>query len=367
LLFLGAFSVSFVLLRRREAQLARQEAQHAREGERSRLETNLQRAFEMVLNEDDSYEVIGDAIRESVDDFKVELLVADSSRAHFRQVVATEGDAHQGCPVGDPRECPATSRTQTLRFTSSSSMPVCPHLRNRPDGPLSAVCIPVSIAGKSVAVLHAMGPDGVTPDPDTVETLSLIGRKSGERLGTLRAFARTEVQARTDSLTGLLNRRSLENRVLELIEDNRPYVVAYGDVDHFKQLNDVHGHDAGDRALRLFGRVLRDSVRPSDLPARYGGEEFVIVLPDCGVDAAVAVIERFRERLALLLIDGRIPPFTVSFGVAQSAPDLLFSEAVERADGALLVAKATGRNRVVTSDDWNIEPTEQAPAEVVTG
>ena len=74
---------------------------------------------------------------------------------------------------------------------------------------------------------------------------------------------------------------------MQLTTDARPYIVAYGDLDHFKQLNDVYGHDAGDRALRLFARVVRDSLRPNDIPARYGGEEFVLVIPECTVADAV--------------------------------------------------------------------------------
>ena len=97
----------------------------------------------------------------------------------------------------------------------------------------------------------------------------------------------------------------------------------------------------------MFSRVLRDAVRPADLVSRYGGEEFVIVLPDCGIEAAVVVLERVRERLALSLLSGRIPAFTVSFGVATSADAATFDAIVAAADQALLAAKSTGRDRVL--------------------
>jgi diguanylate cyclase (GGDEF)-like protein len=163
----------------------------------------------------------------------------------------------------------------------------------------------------------------------------------------LRAFTKSEVQAHTDPLTGLMNRRSLEIEVRSLTTDHRAYVVAYGDLDHFKQLNDVYGHDAGDRALRLFARVVRDSLRPNDIPARYGGEEFVIVIPECTVADAVVVIDRLREKLAAAQQGATVPPFTVSFGVASAQLGSPFDDTVDLADGALLEAKAKGRDRVV--------------------
>ncbi len=112
-------------------------------------------------------------------------------------------------------------------------------------------------------------------------------------------------------------------------------------------LNDTHGHESGDRALRLFARVLRDSVRPADIVARYGGEEFVVVLPDCDAEHATAVLERVRENLALTLTHAGVPAFTVSFGVATSDDGTTFDEIAARADEALLAAKASGRNRVL--------------------
>ena len=105
--------------------------------------------------------------------------------------------------------------------------------------------------------------------------------------------------------------------------------------------------DIGDRALRLFARVLRDSMRPNDIVGRWGGEEFVVVLPDCTTADAYAVIDRVRSRLAEAQHGGTVPSFTVSFGLAPGDTSLAFSEIVEQADTALLRAKSEGRNRVV--------------------
>ncbi len=317
------------------------------ETRRNDLESGLQRALEMARTEDNCYRLVADAVYQSSPNLPSELLIADSSQAHFQQTMSTDPDRGPGCPVMAPDECPATSRGQTQHWPTSQALDTCPYLRNRDAGPCAAVCVPVSIAGKTVGVIHAIGPDNDPPNPSTTADLELIARKSGERIGILRAFSRTEAQARTDPLTGLLNRRSLEDAVRDLAADAHEYAVAYGDLDHFKLLNDIHGHDAGDRALRLFARVLRDSVRPNDIVARYGGEEFVVVLPDCTMVDSYAVIDRVRSRLADAQRGGIVPSFTVSFGLAPAEPDLAFGEIVEQADAALLRAKAEGRDRVV--------------------
>ncbi len=204
----------------------------------------------------------------------------------------------------------------------------------------------MSIAGLTVGVMHAVGPDRILPTDADVASLQFSARRATERIGMLRAFAASDTEVRIDSLTGLLNRHSLETRVRDLRAEGIPYTLAYGSLDHFKELNDMHGREAGDQTLRLFARVLRDSVRPNDIAARNGDEDFIVVLPDCGPDVAVEVLERVRERLALALAPGRFPSFTVTFGVASTAYAAELDDIVEIADRALLEAQAAGRNRV---------------------
>jgi diguanylate cyclase (GGDEF)-like protein len=349
--FLVVVALAFGAVAARRA--ARRQRKHDLEAQRLIYGSNLQQALELATNERAVYGVAGRALREAVPDLDVELLIADSSNAHFRRVFGSnpDPDHSEGCGVVSPGDCPAAIRGHTMEFASSDAISACPYLQDRPSGSCSAVCIPVSIAGSTVGVMHATGQNAVLPATGDIENLELSARRSAERIALLRAFERSETQARTDPLTGLLNRRSIENQVRELRSDGVPYAVAYGDLDHFKALNDTHGHEAGDQALRLFSRVLRDAVRPADLVSRYGGEEFVIVLPECGADAASAVLARVRERLALALSSGRVPPFTVSFGVATSADGATFDEVVAAADHALLAAKAAGRDRILVNED----------------
>jgi diguanylate cyclase (GGDEF)-like protein len=318
------------------------------------FETTLHQALEMSKTEADAYEIMTEALRESVPTLEVQMLVADSSRAHFRETLSTapaDGDGAVGCGVVSPLDCPATIRGHTLVYPTSRAMDACPQLKHRPSGECSAVCVAINITGQTMGVVHATGRDGVAPADVDIRYLEITSRSVSERLALLRAFEKSESQARSDPLTGLWNRRSLENRVNDLQREGVSYAVAYGDLDNFKLLNDTFGHEGGDQALRTFARVLRDSIRPDDVAARYGGEEFVIVLPDCTLDTATSVLERLREKLALSLTSGRVPSFTVSFGVASSEDADTFDGVVAVADRALLTAKANGRNRTVRADE----------------
>ncbi len=344
----------------REERLARnREDERERQIRRSDLETRVQRGLEMTRTEEASYEVVGSALGHTVGDQTAELLIADSSRAHFRQVLAT-GTIERGCAVSAPNECPAAHTGQVRVFVNSDDIDACPFLRGRPGGACSAACIPLSVAGRSIGVLHVVGDESQPPSPNSVMDLTLVAQRAGEHIGLLRAMAKSDTQAHTDSLTGLLNRRSIEAAAHGLVREGTPFVVAFADLDHFKQLNDTHGHETGDRALRMFARVLRDSVRPTDIPARYGGEEFVIVLPDCTINDAVAVGQRLRARLAAAVQNASVPPFTVSIGVARAGPDNGLTETIARADEALLAAKAGGRDRVQVFPGDELESSESA-------
>ena len=122
------------------------------------------------------------------------------------------------------------------------------------------------------------------------------------------------------------------------------------DLDRFKELNDTHGHEAGDRALRIFAQALRETLRPGDVACRFGGEEFTIVLPDADTTGAVELMEQVRVNLALAVGRGDAPRFTASFGVAHSADADTFDELVSIADRALFAAKHAGRDRVASHE-----------------
>ena len=151
--------------------------------------------------------------------------------------------------------------------------------------------------------------------------LQILANQLGLRLGMIRVMSETSLAASTDSLTGLVNRRRLETSFSGLLATGTPVSLVLADVDDFKELNDRHGHEAGDRALRAFAAALRAEVRPDDVVCRYGGEEFVVVLPRCSAEDAQRVFQRVQKRVGMIGDDGRLPRFTASYGVTDSDGD----------------------------------------------
>jgi diguanylate cyclase (GGDEF)-like protein len=153
----------------------------------------------------------------------------------------------------------------------------------------------------------------------------------------------------TDALTGTLNRRGLDTRAAELLEQpaQRPIALVACDIDHFKAINDQFGHHAGDLVLERIGMLLRNSCRATDLVARIGGEEFVVVLPNSTAEDGFELAERLRRLVAETDVS-RGPPVTCSFGVAQLHDlDRDIWAGLQRADRQLYAAKHAGRNRTI--------------------
>jgi diguanylate cyclase (GGDEF)-like protein len=339
-------------LQQSDAQAERREIQ----AKQQEFESRLGNALEMAADEPEVIDVVERAFVATVGDAPAELLLADNSHAHLsRMAVSASASGTPMCTVESPDQCPAARRAQVQRFPDSDALDACPKLRNRPSGQCSAVCVPVSIMGRTVGVIHVTGETDVLPNDSSVKYLSTLANQAGARVGLLRMMADTQMQASTDSLTGLLNRRAFENEVRKIRTEHQTFSVAMADLDHFKHLNDTFGHDTGDRALRLFAQTLRASVRQHDLVARYGGEEFALVLPSCNSLTAAEILDRTRTALATATTEAGLPTVTVSFGVVEAAVDEDLTVSLGRADAALLEAKRAGRDRVVRHADV-VEP-----------
>jgi two-component system, cell cycle response regulator len=179
----------------------------------------------------------------------------------------------------------------------------------------------------------------------------------------LEANERLRHMSRTDGLTGLENRRSIERQLEKMYAHgerlSEPLSCVMCDLDRFKSVNDEYGHQAGDVVLKQFAAILKKAAREIDVVGRYGGEEFIVLLPGTVLDAAVTFAERVRKDVEnhTFVFDGGSIRRTVSFGVAGwPHPRIEICEGLVRAaDDALYVAKETGRNRVIRfdSDEFN--------------
>ncbi len=196
---------------------------------------------------------------------------------------------------------------------------------------------------------------GATDLSSVVDTGGLDDPKLRAAFGRLaERVAETWTLATVDPLTGVLNRQALIGRIEAELERasryGRPLSLVLVDLDHFKRVNDSHGHSAGDTVLREFAKVLQDNVRAVDIVGRYGGEEFMLVLPETDSDAAATMAEKLRRVVAgrqIRIEDGHVLSITMSAGVAGGlGPHLRLDALINDADAALYSAKALGRDQV---------------------
>ena len=173
--------------------------------------------------------------------------------------------------------------------------------------------------------------------------------------------------ATTDALTGLTNRRAFSDTLTVEVARARRYGFKMSlllfDIDHFKKVNDQHGHGVGDIVLSRVGKLVLSQIRTSDIAARWGGEEFVIALPHVGLDGAAVVAARIRiacQDMEITTEKGKLVPTTVSIGVAELGPGDTLESLAERADHAMYAAKRQGRNRVLINDGALVSMPPQA-------
>ncbi len=315
------------------------------DADRDAFAAKVTQALDMADSEADVYGVVSRAMGQ-INNSPMELLLADANRTSLKQVVTHPAAGAPGCAVESAANCAAVRRAAPVVFEDSESLNACPRLRNRSSGRLSAACVPVSFMGRAFGVLHVTAPLHKPPPAKQVAQLTALGLQSGARIGAVRALARTQQHAYTDSLTGLKNRRALDHQIAELVAAEASYAFALADLDRFKTLNDTHGHDAGDQALRLFAEVLKHAIRSADVAVRWGGEEFCILFVGANVAKALEIVDRIRAELAQALLTSGGPVFTSSFGVADSTMGASFEEILRIADEALYHTKNTGRDGV---------------------
>jgi diguanylate cyclase (GGDEF)-like protein len=233
----------------------------------------------------------------------------------------------------------------------------------------TVACMPLVVNGESVGVVHLHWECIDALPLEAHGAIERIVEHSALAIGNRRLVKALQGMAATDGRTGLPNSRAfddaLESALRARIGDEQ-VAVLFLDLDHFKALNDAHGHPAGDEALRTFAGILRASVRENDIAARYGGEEFAVLLPATDAEMARTIAERIRGRTEATIATlgpGVTARMTVSIGVAVAPLDGLDAIGLLRtADVALYAAKQGGRNRVVASPAAGDDPIDQVAA-----
>lgn len=302
------------------------------------------------------YEITAGTFRRLLPGLSGFLYVIRASRDHAELV------AQWGGPVAPNDSAPALQACWSVRKHAPYAMEDlrhglrCGHI-GRPAGAddVHGLCVPLNAHGEVVGWVSLQGPGrGRIPDESLAvrlcEQLSLA-------LANVRLRESLQHQAVRDGLTGLYNRRYLEESLAREIarcqRRDQPLAVLMIDVDHFKSFNDRHGHAMGDAALSAFARLLKAKCRAEDIACRYGGEEFTLILPETGLDTALERAEDIRAEAALLRIGdptGTMLGITVSIGVAlMPQHGAVGLELMRSGDAALYRAKHQGRDRVAVA------------------
>jgi diguanylate cyclase (GGDEF)-like protein len=279
----------------------------------------------------------------------VRILVRNNSADRLESAVALPEDDPVASALGHakPRSCLAVRLSRPVRQGENSdevlTCEVCGVI------PGQSTCQPLLVGGEVIGSVL------VTEERELAEEESRRIQDSVTQaapvLANLRNLSLAERRASTDSLTGLPNRRGLDDTLKRLVahanRSHTPVSLVAVDLDHFKDVNDTAGHECGDEVLAAFGVMLRANLRGSDFAARAGGEEFVVVLPETDRSGAMHVAEHLRRATAALTVPRLGARITASFGVATLPDDAHDTDGLLRlADRALYAAKQRGRNRV---------------------
>jgi diguanylate cyclase (GGDEF)-like protein len=322
--------------------------------------TALVQLLQSCVTPDEVFNVMQAAMPRLFPDDSGAVTILESSRKAM-EVMATWGHNPPLQRVFGPDECWAFRRGRAHFVSGSNSALRCAHLSEQ-DGPAS-FCVPMIAQGDTVGLLQFSfaahdpdeGRDGSEPQSTRTRIATALAEQAALALANLRLREALKNQSIVDPLTGLYNRRYLENvferECRRAVRAKRSLTVLMIDVDHFKTFNDTWGHDGGDVVLRELAALMRAHFRGDDIACRYGGEEFVVVLAEATMDAAFARAEDLREEVQRLVAEYRQRPLgsiTVSIGIS-SLPEqgTLPQELIGAADRALYKAKSAGRDKTV--------------------
>lgn len=279
----------------------------------------------------------------------------------IKAIIGAKNPLAEGDDVGNRVARIVFSKDEPVVITDVSKTGLPPAPADRGYKTTSFLSSPISVGGRKIGVMNfADKASGQAFDTASLEMFQAIAPQLAvavDRASLKEKAGEFEQLSVTDALTGLLNRRYIEERLMEEVKrSNRhgyPMSFMMLDVDEFKSYNDTFGHPAGDEALKLVAHVIRETLRGADVAARFGGEEFSILLPQTTGEEAIHIAERIRHNIEYSKFSHR--RVTVSIGVASCSAELCASAAlVDAADKALYAAKGKGRNKVVAFEELDL-------------
>ena len=263
----------------------------------------------------------------------------------------------------DHTELPDTLEPAVLKLLDLVDGPCIMNAADSADSPIASLrpdartwlALPLTSRARRVGLLLLIPPADSGYDDGQLRVAAALVEQGMVAYHNALLYRQVEQLAGTDPLTGLHNRRQFFKLSTDLFdaarETNQPLAALMVDIDHFKGINDTHGHAAGDDVIREVAGRLRSMLRETDVLGRYGGEEFVLILPGHAAGALASLGERLRRCVADAAVQTRSGPLdvTISVGTTHLRPkDRTLDDALARADTALYQAKQNGRNRVVT-------------------
>ncbi|MFN2466675.1 MAG: diguanylate cyclase [Gaiellaceae bacterium] len=321
----------------------------SREREYRETQRELSESLQVTRSEPEAHVLLKRHLERTIPGSSVVVLNRNTTDNRLVPTTALDPDSELAGRLEDaePQSCLAIRLGRTHERGGREPLMACDVCGG---GESSSTCVPSLVGGEvigSVLIRH----ESPSLEEADRERVSDSVATSAPMLANLRNLELAETRAETDALTGLPNSRALRDTLKRMVAQAGrtllPLSVILLDLDHFKTINDTHGHERGDDVLAAVGSALAGGVRESDFAGRYGGEEFLVICPDTDREGALVLAEKLRLAVSAISVPGVDLPLSASLGVAALPADGVEPDSLVRlADRALYAAKAKGRNCV---------------------